>query len=92
MLTFFCQQMQIIRYYKGKQPQIKTSDLYTIPIPLSKRLQTLLANLVHDFYTTNNINMQELLKSVNFLIYNYYDISDEEQEKIIQSISTFQSS
>ena len=32
LFTFWAQKMNIIRYAKGKQPQIKISDLYTLPI------------------------------------------------------------
>ena len=90
LLTFFCQQMEIIRYHKGKQPQIKISDLYTIPIPSSKTFQILLATLVHDFYINKNIRVKKLLTSINSLVYNYYDISSEERELIKKSIFMFQ--
>ncbi|MDJ0732462.1 MAG: TaqI-like C-terminal specificity domain-containing protein [Crocosphaera sp.] len=92
LLTFFCQQMEIIRYHKGKQPQIKISDLYTIPIPSSQNLQKLLSDLVDDFYIYKNIDIQKLLKSVNSSIYDYYNISCKEQELIRTSILLFQSS
>lgn len=33
IITFYSQQQNIIRFSKGKQPQIKISDLYQIPVP-----------------------------------------------------------
>ena len=46
LITFYCQQRKIIRFSKGKQPQIKVSDLYTIPIPTDITTRSKITKLV----------------------------------------------
>lgn len=89
LLTFFCQKKQIIRYSKGKQPQIKLSDLYSIPIPISELLISELANLTDYFYTQNTMTRKKLLDNVNNLVYDYYQIDRDSILFIQQSIQSF---
>lgn len=89
LLTFFCQKQQIIRYSKGKQPQIKISDLYSIPIPLSDTLISTLATLTDSFYSAKQIDKMSLVKTVNDLVYDYYEIESEDIIFIQESIKCF---
>ena len=88
LITFLCQKMQIIRYRKGKQPQIKISDLYSIPIPSCNKLQSELAELVSMIYANNN-NIQVLFNEINDLIYNYYHLEEKDVKQIKKSIQSF---
>lgn len=89
LITFFCQKTQIIRYSKGKQPQIKISDLYSIPIPVSNDLISQLAIVTENFYSKKIINLINLLGIVNKLVYNYYKIDAEDILFIQKSIQSF---
>lgn len=86
--TFYAQKMEIIRYRKGKQPQIKISDLYSMPVPDDFKLQEKISNLVQNIYK-NNENKDELEKEINELIYNYYKLSNKEVAFIKKSISDY---
>jgi hypothetical protein len=87
LITFFCQKRQIIRYGKGKQPQIKISDLYLIPIPSSDQVKVKLANLVYDYYSEGNITLEYLLTAINKIVYDYYNIDSTSSRFIKSSIS-----
>jgi hypothetical protein len=86
--TFYSQKMEIVRYRKGKQPQIKTSDLYSLPVPTDKELIKTISELVTKIYKDNK-NKDELENQINKTINNYLDLSKEEVEFIDDSISTF---
>lgn len=91
LITFFCQQKEIIRYRQGKQPQIKISDLYSIPVPQCELLQQKISLLVKEFYS-NNINGMKtnfLLNKINELIYSFYNINPQQIKIINQSINSF---
>ena len=49
-ITFYSQTREIIRYRKGKQPQIKISDLYLIPVPQDVYLIKEISYLVSAIY------------------------------------------
>ena len=86
--TFYAQKMEIIRYRKGKQPQIKISDLYSMPIPDDIKLQENICNIVekiHEDYTSKN----ELENKLNKLIYEFYNLNAKEIIFIKNSISDF---
>lgn len=87
LITFYAQQRKIIRFSKGKQPQIKVSDLYTIPIPIDIRLQKKIADLVGVIYENNT--PEKFVNKINDLVYNYFQINTEEIKKIQESIASF---
>lgn len=91
LITFFCQQKEIIRYRQGKQPQIKISDLYSIPIPNCELLQQNISLLVKQFYS-NNLNDRNhdfLLNKINNLVYSFYNINSQQIQIINKSINSF---
>ncbi len=88
LTTFYAQKMEIIRYRKGKQPQIKTSDLYSIPVPQDINLIEKISELVDQIYIVDQ-DKKELGNKINQEVYNFYDISSEEISYIKKSIASF---
>jgi hypothetical protein len=86
--TFYSQKMEIIRYRKGKQPQIKISDLYSLPVPTNKELIKNISNLVNRIYS-NKENKGELENKINKTINDYFSLSFDEVSLIKKSISNF---
>ncbi|MDP3764626.1 MAG: N-6 DNA methylase [bacterium] len=86
--TFYAQKMEIIRYRKGKQPQIKISDLYSMPIPDDIKLQEKICNIVERVYR-DYTDKEELENKLNLLIYEFYDLNTEEVVFVKNSISDF---
>ena len=88
IITFYSQQLNIIRFSKGKQPQIKTSDLYQIPVPTDVSLQTKVANLVDKIYShTDNI---EIIKDeINLVFNNFFNLTAEELDTMQNAILDF---
>lgn len=87
LMTFYAQQQNIIRYSKGKQPQIKTSDLYTIPIFTNIGIRKEIAKIVDKIY--QNQNFTELMNKINLIVYENFGIDEEEIQKIKKSIESF---
>ena len=80
--------MNIIRFSKGKQPQIKTSDLYQIPVPTDITLQTKIAKLVDKIYS--NSDDDELIKNeINTVFNEYFKLTVEELETMQKAILDF---
>lgn len=88
LYTFFAQQRRIIRYNKGKQPQIKTSDLYQIFIPKDKELRDCIVNKVESIYD-NPQKSESYQKEIDELLYDYYKLNTEEVSTINRSIESF---
>jgi len=86
--TFYAQKMEIIRYRKGKQPQIKISDLYSMPVPDDIKLQEKICNIVEKIYE-NCTDKNELENKLNQLIYEFYNLNAKEIVFINNSISDF---
>lgn len=86
--TFFAQQRRIIRYYKGKQPQIKISDLYQIFIPQHIELVENITCLVDSIYN-DSIHIAKYKKEIDALLYAYYGLSHGEITTIENSIESF---
>ncbi|MCU0393087.1 MAG: Eco57I restriction-modification methylase domain-containing protein [Thermoflexibacter sp.] len=88
LMTFFAQQQSIIRFSQGKQPQIKISDLGTIPLPNNNELQTQLV-----FFATQIIDLQANKKfcqiEINKLVYQYYELNENQISFIQKSIKAF---
>ena len=88
LITYYSQQMNVIRYSQGKQPQIKISDLGTIFIPVDKVLQKKISVLSKKVYE-NSIVKQDVLKKINTLVYEYYKLTNPEIKSISESIKVF---
>jgi len=86
-VSYYAQQMGIIRFSQGKQPQIKISDLSSIRIP-EKKLQYAIGNLCENIYS-NQQTKQETMGKINELIYDYYNLTSIEINAIQDSIKDF---
>lgn len=86
--TFFAQQRRIIRYNKGKQPQIKTSDLYQINIPSNIEFQQEITMLVDKIYNEPLCN-DKITDIIDSLLYDYYQLTNVEVKFIEESIKSF---
>ncbi len=88
LMTFFAQQQNIIRFSQGKQPQIKISDLGTIPLPTDNELQTQIV-----FFATQIIDLQANKEfcqiEINKLVYQYYELNENQISFIQKSIKDF---
>ncbi len=87
-ITYYAQQMNIIRFSQGKQPQIKISDLSSIFIPQDIDLQQKIGNLCRHFYS-NTINKNNCISDINNLIYNYYELNSSQIATIEKEIKSF---
>ena len=88
LITYYAQQMNIIRYSQGKQPQIKIGDLGTLFIPQEKYLQENIKNNVKEIY--NKKSCKEFMQNkINAIVYEYYSLSDSEIKNIEKSIKDF---
>lgn len=88
LITYYSQQMNIIRYSHGKQPQIKISDLGKIFLPQDKNLQNEISGLCKLIYK-NPFLKSEASKQINTLVYDYYKLTSLEINNINSSIKSF---
>lgn len=88
LINFYAQQKHIIRYTKGKQPQIKVSDLYKIPIVTDKNIQKEITVLVDKIYS-NPKTKKDLMKKIDAIIFSFFQIKSEEINHIEKAISYF---
>ena len=88
LYTFFAQQRRIIRYNKGKQPQIKISDLYQIKVPREMELQIKIVKLVNNIYTQNS-KIDKFKSEIDSLIYAYYRLTEDDIKIIENSIQSY---
>jgi TaqI-like C-terminal specificity domain/N-6 DNA Methylase len=86
--TFFAQQRRIVRYNKGKQPQIKISDLYQIFIPSDLDLQEKIVSLVEKIYSIPS-SLGKSKSEIDELLYQYYCLNDEQRTIVANSIQDF---
>lgn len=88
LMTFYAQRQNIIRFSEGKQPQIKVSDLGSIPLPTGKVLQEKIV-----FFATQIIDYQKDIefskKEINKLVFEYYGLSVSEIAHIQKRITDF---
>lgn len=89
IMTFYAQKQNIIRFAQGKQPQIKISDLGTIPFPTDKKLQSELALLSSKFFNFQDSNASEYKEKINEIVFEYYDIKGDEITFIQKNIKDF---
>lgn len=88
LYTFFAQQRRIIRYNKGKQPQIKISDLYQIKVPCDMELQKKIEGLVNNIYTQNS-KIDKYKSEIDSLIYAYYRLTENDIKSVDNSILSY---
>lgn len=87
-VTYYAQQMNIIRFSQGKQPQIKIGDLGTIYIPNDNKLQNEISELCKGIYSNFN-SKDTIMTQIDKLVYSYYELSELEIVTIKQSIKDF---
>ena len=88
LMTFYAQQQNIIRFAQGKQPQIKISDLGTLPFPTNFHFQETIVNFVEKIFDReNSIEIHKI--GINNLVYKYYELSEEQILYIQKSIKDF---
>lgn len=87
-VTYYAQQMNIIRYSQGKQPQIKIRDLGSIYIPQDKELQEKIQIHCKNIYN-NRTKKNNCIAEINNLIYNYYELNELEIRTIEESLKSF---
>ena len=88
LVTYYAQEMNIIRFSQGKQPQIKIGDLGTIFIPSGKEIREKISLFCKSIYLNSHLK-QESISEINNLIYNYYQLSMSEIENIKVRIKDF---
>lgn len=88
LITFYAHKKNIIRYSKGKHPQIKISDLYLVRIPSDINLQRAISEFVGKIYINKELS-KEYLRKIDCLIYDYYSITKNEIEIIEENIISF---
>lgn len=80
LITFYCHINKIIRFEKGKTPQIKISDLKSVRININENYYYEVIDIVNKLLIDfENIN---LLNRLNYLVYKIYKISPEEIQYI----------
>lgn len=88
LITYYAQQMNIIRYSQGKQPQIKIGDLGTIYVPSNSVLQNEISILCKSIYE-NPVVKEQVSKEINSIIYAYYHLTNSEIQNILDSIKSY---
>ena len=86
LITYYAQQMNIIRFSAGKQPQIKIADLGQIPILQDIKIQELIISLVEKIYFSNNL---ECANEIDKIIFEHYNISTDDILHIEKAIKDF---
>lgn len=89
LITFYAQRKNIIRYSKGKQPQIKISDLYSLRIPNNIILQKTIANLVDKLHPVPNTSLKRVMSEIDKLLYKHYCITEREERTLEENIKSF---
>lgn len=87
IITFYSQTKEIIRYRKGKQPQIKISDLYLIPVPTDIFLIKEVSRLVNIIYKNECKKIH--VTTINEIISDFFGFSKNEIKKINRFISIY---
>ncbi|MEZ5036760.1 MAG: N-6 DNA methylase [Chitinophagales bacterium] len=87
-VTYYAQQMSIIRFSQGKQPQIKIGDLGSLYVPSNLSLQTEISELCKNIYHNPETKQKSILK-INSLIFDYYQFNKLEIESIKSGIQDF---
>lgn len=77
----------MLRFLNGKQPQIKVSDLYKIPVILNYYTQKEIAVLVDEIY--NNGDKNKAINKINKIIYDFFEIDKNDINIIKKSIKDF---
>lgn len=88
LMTFYAQIRHIIRFSNGKQPQIKTSDLGSLPLPMDPDLKKKIIEQVSKIYEDKKTSIKRM-QIINELVYKYYSLTPTEIKYIETSIKSF---
>ncbi len=88
LITFIAQKLSIIRYFEGKQPQIKVSDLHKLPIITNNFIKEQIYNIVKRIYK-NNDNNYKYIQEIDKILYEYFDVNENEEEFMLSEINQF---
>lgn len=88
LITFFAQKTNIIRFFKGKQPQISLSDLHLLPIIIEGKIKAEIASIAKKIIA-KKIAIDNGLKLINLIVYDFFKITKKEIKEIERSISLF---
>jgi len=87
LITFFAQSKRVIRYSKGKQPQIKISDINQIPIFIDTEIDNQLVSHIDSIIARENV--ESATKTIDEMIFNYYMITDSEKQFIFNYVKKY---
>jgi len=87
LMTFIALTNRVIRKAEGKQPQIKLSDLKTVPLCFSEEINSKLLTIAEDAIN-KNVDLESSLRKINQVLYKYYSINNEEIEFIKNYINS----
>lgn len=88
VMTFYSQQRNIIRYAQGKQPQIKISDLGSLPLPSKFQFQERLVAIMEGILKDESQSKSNKDK-INEIAYEYYHLEPMQIMHIQKSIKDF---
>jgi tRNA1(Val) A37 N6-methylase TrmN6 len=86
LITYFAQQLNIIRFTAGKQPQIKISDLGQVPLLQDIEIQNKIVSIVDLIYYSNSF---ELTNEIDKIIFEHYKLTNTEIQHIEKAIKDF---
>lgn len=87
LLSFYARTTKIIRYEKGKTPQIKISDLKELPICVDNKHFEEIINVSNRLL--KEPNEKQLLNALNGLVYKIYNIEKDEINYIETTITNY---
>lgn len=88
LTTFYSQKREIIRYRKGKQPQIKISDLYSIPVPRDTKLIDEISTLVKKIYEKTQ-DKNKFINKIDQRLFEFFELTPKEVRHTQKSIEDF---
>ncbi|MCQ4088493.1 N-6 DNA methylase [Saccharibacillus sp. JS10] len=88
ILTFYALCKRIIRISRGKQPQIKVSDLKQIRLTLDEDVLSQLLEITNSIIS-NSLETRKGIEQINNVLFDYYGINNNEKEFILEHIKTY---
>ena len=86
--TFIAQKTDIIRYFVGKQPQIKISDLIKMSIITDISIKYQISNITKNIYN-NTITENNGVEEINDILNSYFNLNHNEVDFIENEINSF---
>ncbi|MGO4276677.1 TaqI-like C-terminal specificity domain-containing protein, partial [Paenibacillus sp. TAF58] len=88
ILTFYALCKRIIRISKGKQPQIKTSDLKEARLTFNEIIVKQLLEITEQIIAKTT-DVSQGIEKIDNLLYEYYGISENEKQFILEHIKMY---